>query len=94
MFWLTTIDFVIKNKILTKKFLNLTLSKMVKSFSQNFVKYHRCGVYFMDGTLLLDGKRCGVHHKQQMLLIKLKQDHNFKRKKYFLKISKTNISSM
>ena len=48
----------------------------------------------MDGTLLLDGKRCGVHHKQQTLLIKLKQDHNFKRKKHFLKTSKTNISSM
>ena len=37
---------------------------MVKSFSQNFVKYHACGVYFMDGTLLLDGKHCGVHHRK------------------------------
>ena len=64
---------------------------MVKSFSQNFVKYHKCGVYFMDGTLLLDGKLRGVHHKN---FSNLKQDHNFKRKKYFLKISKTNISSM
>ena len=33
---------------------------MVESFSQNFVKYHGCGVYF---TLLLDGKHCGAHHK-------------------------------
>ena len=37
---------------------------MVKSFSQNFVKYRGCGVYFIDGTLLLDGKHCGVHHKK------------------------------
>ena len=37
---------------------------MVKSFSQNFVKCHGCGVYFIDGTLLLDGKHCGVHHKK------------------------------
>ena len=94
MFWLTTSDFAIKKKILTYKFLNLSLSKIVESFSQNFVKYNSCGVYFMDGTLLLDGKRCGVHHKQQTLLIKLKQDHNFKRKKHFLKTSKTNISSI
>ena len=40
---------------------------MVKSFSQNFVKYHGCGVYFMDGTLLLDGKHCGIHHKKCFL---------------------------
>ena len=40
---------------------------MVKSFSQNFVKYHGCGVYFMDGTLLLDRKHCGVHHKKCFL---------------------------
>ena len=37
---------------------------MVKSFCQNFVKYHGCGVYFMDGTLLLDVKHHGVHHKK------------------------------
>ena len=80
---------------------------MAKSFSQNFVKHLACGVYFMDGTSLLDGKHCSVYHKKcflqvtqpfwknlKTLLIKLKQDHNFKRKKYFLKISKTNISSM
>ena len=80
---------------------------MVKSFSQIFVKYHGCGVYFMGGTLLFDRKHRGVHHKKCFLpvtkpfwkrpediLIKLKQDHNYKRKKYFLKISKTNISSM
>ena len=64
MFWLETSDFVIKKKNLAQKFLNLTLSKMVKSFSQNFVKYRGCGVYFIDGTLLLDGKHCGVHHKK------------------------------
>ena len=40
---------------------------MVKSFSQSFVKYHGCGVYFMDGTLLLDGKNCGVHHRKCFL---------------------------
>ena len=40
---------------------------MVKSFSQNFVKYHACGVYFMDKTLLLDGKHRGVHHKKCFL---------------------------
>ena len=37
---------------------------MIKSFCQNFVKYHGCGVYFMDGTLLLGGKHCGVHHEK------------------------------
>ena len=42
---------------------------MVKSYSQNFVKYHACGVYFMDGTLLLDGKHCGVHHRKCFLLV-------------------------
>ena len=40
---------------------------MVKSFSQNFVKYHGCRVYFTDGTLLLDGKDHGVHHKKCFL---------------------------
>ena len=40
---------------------------MVKSFSQNFVKYHGCGVYFMDGTLLLDGKHRSVYHKECFL---------------------------
>ena len=35
---------------------------MVKSFSQHFVKQLACWVYFMDGTLLLDGKHCGVCH--------------------------------
>ena len=38
---------------------------MVKSFSQNFIKYHGCGVYFIDGTLLLDGKHRGVYHKKR-----------------------------
>ena len=37
---------------------------MIESFSQDFVKYHGCGVNFMDGTLLLDGKHCSVHHKK------------------------------
>ena len=40
---------------------------MVKSFSQDFVKYHVCGVYFMDGTSLLDGKHCGVYHRKCFL---------------------------
>ena len=40
---------------------------MVKSFSQNFVKYRGCGVYFVDGTLLLDEKHRGVHHKKCFL---------------------------
>ena len=40
---------------------------MVKSFSQNFVKYHGCRVYFMDGTLLFDGKHRGVHQKKCFL---------------------------
>ena len=40
---------------------------MVKSFSQDFVKYHGCGVYFIDGTLLLDGNHRGVHHKKCFL---------------------------
>ena len=40
---------------------------MVKLFSQNFVKYHGCGVYFMDVTLLLDGKYHGVYHKKCFL---------------------------
>ena len=40
---------------------------MVNSFSQDFVKYHGSGVYFIDGTLLLDGKHCGVHHKKCFL---------------------------
>ena len=42
---------------------------MVKSFFQNFVKCHGCGVYFMDGTLLLDGKHCGIHHKKCFLSV-------------------------
>ena len=37
---------------------------MVKSFSQNVVKYQNCGVYFMDG---IDGKHCGVHHRKYFL---------------------------
>ena len=40
---------------------------MLKSFSQNFIKYHGCRVYFIDGTLLLDGKHRGVHHKKRFL---------------------------
>ena len=40
---------------------------MVMSFSQSFVKYHGCGVYFMDGTLLSDGKHRGMHHKKCFL---------------------------
>ena len=42
---------------------------MVKSLSQNFVKYHGCGVYFMDGTSLLDGKHRSVHHKKCFLSV-------------------------
>ena len=80
---------------------------MVKSFSQNFVKYHGRGVYLMDGTLLLDGKHCGIHHKKCFLPVtqpfrKIPEDvinkvetrsQLQKEKIFFLKISKTNISS-
>ena len=62
----------------------------------------------MDGTFLLDGKHRGVHYKKMLfssnttileknlktLLIELKEDRNFKKKNYFLKISKTNTLSI
>ena len=80
---------------------------MGKTFSQNFAKYHGCGVSFMDGTLLLDEKHCGVHHKKcffpatqpfwkrpEDVINKVKTRSQLQKKKYFLKISKTNISSM
>ena len=42
---------------------------MVKSLSQNFVKHLGCGVYFLDGTSLLDGKHCGVYPRKCFLQV-------------------------
>ena len=67
MFWLTTSDFARKKENFDLEIFKSNFIKNVKSFSQNFFKYHGCGVYFMDGTLLLDGKHRGVHHKKCFL---------------------------